>query len=366
MVCAMNLQQLKYVRAAVQNDLNLTKVAQELYTSQSGVSKQIKELEAELKFEIFVRRGKRLVGLTKAGQSAAQVIDRLLQESDNLKRLSQQFAQADSGRLVIAATHNQANYVLPSVLVRFSEQFPDVDVELRQGSPSYVVDMLVRGEADIGIATEAVDGHHELQTIPCFSWKHVVIVPPGHELLDAPNLTLAQLARYPIITYSPDVTGGSGIVETFERADLEPDIRLAAMDADVIKTYVQLGMGVGIIAQMAADNGSRNGLIPLPGSSHLFGPHSTKIAIQRGSLLRNYTYRLIELLAPHVNVAALSAGKPISPSPERILSFEERPDLQFGPRDDAVESGGWGSDRRTADFKPRVTRVMNQIEARHE
>jgi hypothetical protein len=117
---------------------------------------------------------------------------------------------------------------------------------------------------------------------------------------------------------------------------------------------------------MAADNGSRNGLIPLPGSSHLFGPHSTKIAIQRGSLLRNYTYRLIELLAPHVNVAALSAGKPISPSSERILSFEERPDLQFGPRDDAVESGGWGSDRRTADFKPRVTRVVNQIEARHE
>ncbi|MBO9669330.1 MAG: LysR family transcriptional regulator [Sphingobium sp.] len=338
----MNLQQLKYVRAAVQNDLNLTKVAQELYTSQSGVSKQIKELEAELKFEIFVRRGKRLVGLTKAGQSAAHVIDRLLQESDNLKRLSQQFAQADSGRLVIAATHNQANYVLPPVLVRFSEQFPDVDVELRQGSPSYVVDMLIRGEADIGIATEAVDGHAELQTIPCFHWKHVVIVPPGHELLHAHDLTLSQLARYPIITYSPDVTGGSGIVEAFERAELEPDIRLAAMDADVIKTYVQLGMGVGIIAQMAADNGPHNGLIPLPGSSHLFEPHSTKIALQRGTLLRNYTYRLIGMLAPHVDVAALSSGKAPSPSKasERILNFEERPDLRFGPRGEIDPAGG--------------------------
>jgi LysR family transcriptional regulator, cys regulon transcriptional activator len=361
----MNLQQLKYVRAAVQNDLNLTKVAQELYTSQSGVSKQIKELEAELKFEIFMRRGKRLVGLTKAGQSAAEVIDRLLQEADNLKRLSQQFAQADSGRLVIAATHNQANYVLPAVLVRFGEQFPDVDVELRQGSPSYVVDMLVRGEADIGIATEAVDGHPELQTIPCFSWKHVVIVPPGHELCHVVDLTLEQLARYPIITYSPDVTGGSGIVETFERAELEPDIRLAAMDADVIKTYVQLGMGVGIIAQMAADNGSRNGLVTLPGSSRLFGPHSTKIATQRGNLLRNYTYRLIEMLAPHADVGALRKGKPASPSkmPEKISSFEERPDLKFGPREEVFDD---------LDNKMPVgallarTKTVNHIEVVHD
>ena len=325
----MNLQQLKYVRAAVQNDLNLTKVANELYTSQSGVSKQIKELETELKFDIFVRRGKRLVGLTKAGESAARVIERLIQEADNLKRLSAQFAQADSGRLVLAVTHNQASYVLPPVLLRFSQQFPDVDVELRQGSPAYVVDMLVRGEADIGIATEAVDGHPGLQTIPCFSWKHVVIVPAGHELTQSDDLTLAQIARYPIITYGPDVSGGLQIVEAFEEAGLEPDIRLTAMDADVIKTYVQLGMGVGIIAEMAVENGPRGPLVSLPASSDFFRPHSTKIAIQRGNLLPHFAHRLIEMLAPHASHDSTGKNAATRP-PERLLTFDERPDLRLG------------------------------------
>lgn len=325
----MNLQQLKYVRAAVRNELNLTKVANELYTSQSGVSKQIKELEAELKFDIFVRRGKRLIGLTKAGESAARVIDRLIQEAENLKRLSEQFAQADNGRLVLAVTHNQANYVLPPVLMRFSKEFPHVEVELRQGSPAYVVDMLIRGEADIGIATEAVDGHPGLETIPCFNWKHIVVVPAGHALARRADLTIADVARYPIITYSPAVTGGSHIVESFEQAGFEPDVRLTAMDADVIKTYVELGMGVGIIAEMAVENGPRSGLVHLPASMDFFRSHSTKIAVQRGALLRRYMYRLIEMLAPHANAQALASGKSFR-MPDRILSFGERPDLQFG------------------------------------
>lgn len=203
----MNFQQLRYIRAAVQNDLNLTKVANELFTSQSGVSKQIKELEAELKIEIFVRRGKRLVGLTDAGHGAAEVIDRLLQEADNLKRLSQQYAQADTGRLTIATTHNQANYVLPQVLLRFSHDFPHVEVELRQGSPSMVVDMLLRGEADIGVATEAIDGQPGLRTFPCFTWEHVAIVPHGHPLEQLKAVSLADLADYPIVTYIPELTG---------------------------------------------------------------------------------------------------------------------------------------------------------------
>jgi DNA-binding transcriptional LysR family regulator len=328
----MNFQQLKYVRAAVQNNLNLTKVANELFTSQSGVSKQIKELEAELKFEIFVRRGKRLVALTQAGENAARVIDRLLQEADNLKRLSQQFAQADKGRLIIAVTHNQAAYVLPPVLLRFSAEFPDVEVELRQGTPSYVVEMIMRGEADIGIATEAVDGHPELNTLPCFHWRHLAIVPAGHPLTEIAEPTLVQIADYPIITYSPDVSGGAQIGQAFERAGLEPDIRLTAMDADVIKTYVRLGMGVGIIAEIAVENGPNSTLVTLPSSKQYFQPSSTKIAVQRGALLRNYAYRLIELLAPHLDADVLSGAKRSSPKhrPDDVLSFEARPDLQFG------------------------------------
>jgi LysR family cys regulon transcriptional activator len=328
----MNFQQLKYVRAAVQNDLNLTKVANELATSQSGVSKQIKELEAELKLEIFVRRGKRLVGLTPAGDSAARVIDRLLQEADNLKRLSDQFVQADKGRLIVAATHNQSSYVLPQALLAFSREFPEVHVELRQGSPAEVVALLASGEADIGVATEAVDGHPGLQTIPCFTWEHVAIVPPDHPLAALAAPTLADIAQHAIITYNPGFTGRSQINEAFAEAGLSPDIHLTATDADVIKTYVRLGMGVGIIAQMAIDNGPDAGVVTIANSNRFFKPSSTKIAIPNGALLRNYAYRMIELLAPHVDTQVLSGKRRARPNdkPPRILSFAERPDLRFG------------------------------------
>jgi DNA-binding transcriptional LysR family regulator len=325
----MNFQQLRYVRAAVQNDLNLTKVAQELFTSQSGVSKQIKELEAELKLEIFVRRGKRLVSLTEAGHSAAQVIERLLQEAENLRRLSEQFVQAEQGRLVIATTHNQANYVLPQVLVRFREEFPHVDVELRQGTPSLVVEMLLRGEADIGIATESIDGQPGLRTFPCFTWEHVAIVPHGHRLeaLDAP--TLADLAAYPIITYTPEFSGRSNVDAAFASAGLRPDIRLAAVDADVIKTYVRLGMGVGIVAEMAVVNGSADDFATIRGSSPFFSQSSTKIAVPEGALQRNYSYRLIQLLAPHLDERRLK-GLPTRTEQEGALcSFAQRPDLRI-------------------------------------
>ncbi|WP_082553726.1 LysR substrate-binding domain-containing protein [Altererythrobacter sp. Root672] len=328
----MNFQQLRYIRAAVQNDLNLTKVANELFTSQSGVSKQIKELEAELGIEIFVRRGKRLVGLTEAGHSAAQVIDRLLQESENLKRLSEQFVQADKGRLTIATTHNQANYVLPQVLVRFSREFPDVEVELRQGSPSLVVDMLLRGEADLGVATEAVDGEPGLQTFPCFTWEHVAIVPHEHPLARVKSPTLADLVRYPIVTYTPEFTGRSNIDAAFASAGLQPDFHLSAVDADVIKTYVKLGMGVGIVAQMAIENGPDDAFATVAGSNKFFKASSTKIAIPHGALLRNYTGRLIELLAPHLDARSLKDSRRLTTvhQPDILRSFVDRHDLRFG------------------------------------
>ena len=327
----MNFQQLRYVRAAVQNDLNLTRVASELFTSQSGVSKQIKELEAELKIEIFVRRGKRLVGLTEAGHGAAEVIDRLLQEADNLKRLSAQFVQADKGRLIIATTHNQANYVLPQVLVRFAREFPHVDVELRQGSPSLVVEMLLSGEADIGMATEAIDGQAGLRTFPCFSWEHVAIVPHEHPLASHEASTLADLAAYPIVTYTPEFTGRSNIDAAFEQAGLRADIRLAAVDADVIKTWVKLGMGVGIVAQMAIENAPTDDFVAVPGSNRFFTPSTTKLAIPEGALLRNYAYRLIEMLAPHLDERLVKGPhKPeLAREPEALLPFCERHDLRI-------------------------------------
>jgi len=334
---AMNFQQLRYVRSAVHNDLNLTEVANQLFTSQSGVSKQIRDLEAELGIDIFVRRGKRLVGLTKAGSHASDVIERILTETENLKRLSAQFVAEDKGRLTIAATHNQASYVLPPVLVRFSQAFPDVEVEIRQGTPRYVSDMLLRGEADLGIATEALDDVPDLLTLTCFEWDHVVVVPEGHELAALAEPTLADIAAFPLITYSRDFSGGSVVLDAFEQAGLCPDIRLTAMDADVIKTYVRLGMGVGVVAQMAMVNGKGGGLTVLPQSHRLFPHSSTKVALLKGSLLRNFAYSLIDMLAPHVPRNVLTGAKPMPALPEGLASFDKREDLHFdwrgtGPR----------------------------------
>jgi DNA-binding transcriptional LysR family regulator len=327
----MNFQQLRYIRAAVRNDLNLTKVANELFTSQSGVSKQIRELEAELRIEIFVRHGKRLVGLTEAGLTAAGVIDRLLQEAENLKRLSEQFVQADKGRLVIATTHNQANYVLPEVLVRFRAEFPDVEVELRQGNPGQVVEMLRQGEADVGMATEAIDGQQGLRTFPCFTWEHVAIVPHGHPLAALERATLADIAAHPIITYTPEFTGRSNIDAAFERAGLKPEIRLAAVDADVIKTYVQIGMGVGIVAQMAVVNGPSEAFVTVPGSSRFFPPSTTRIAVQDHAMLRNYAYRLIRMLAPHLDERVVRGERPASSEEPAPSPFSQRSDLLVRP-----------------------------------
>ncbi|MCX8476318.1 MAG: LysR substrate-binding domain-containing protein [Sphingomonas sp.] len=329
----MNFQQLKYVRAAVQNNLNLTEVANVLFTSQSGVSKQIKELEAELGFEIFVRRGKRLVGITPAGENVVRVINSLLAEADNLKRLSEQFTQEDHGRLIIATTHNQARYVIPPTLLHFTSLYPNVEIELRQGSPKYVAETLVRGEADIGVATEAVDAFPELETHPCFTWEHVAVVPPHHPLLDKADPTLADIAEYPIITYNPGFSGRSKIDAAFEAAGVAPDVRLTATDADVIKAYVELGLGVGIVAQMAMTDQPSEGLIAVPGSNGPFGISTTKVAIPRGVLLRNYAYRFVEALAPHLDSAVLSgARRGALNRPEALLPFSDWRDLHL-PRE---------------------------------
>lgn len=301
----MNFQQLRYVREAVRSDLNLTDASQTLNTSQSGVSKQIRELEIELGIEIFVRKGKRLTGLTRAGEGAVKLIERVLAEAENLKRLASEYSQEDTGRLVIATTHNQARYALCDVVVAFASEFPNVQLELRQGTPKQAAANVLKGEADIAIATEALDQLPDLLTFPCFSWRHVVVVPRDHELAKSGSPSLERVTDFPIITYSPEFSGRGQIDAAFRAQALEPDIRMTAMDADVIKLYVERGVGVGILSEMAMEDGCNEGLVVVPGSQDLFAPSTTKVAFQRGALLHAYAYRFVEMLAPHLSASDL-------------------------------------------------------------
>ena len=288
----MNLQQLRIVREAVQQNFNLTEVAAALFTSQSGVSKHIKDLEDELGVELFQRRGKRLLGLTEPGKELAVVVDRMLQDVRNIKRLAQQFSSADQGQLTIATTHTQARYALPQVVARFKAAYPRVHLVLHQGSPQEIVSLLQSGEADIGIATEALGKDDAFVTFPFYEWRHAVVVPEGHALTRQP-LTLEALAEQPLITYHEGYTGRARIDASFAAAGLAPDVVMSALDADVIKTYVQIGLGVGVIAAMAFEPGRDSGL-QLVDASHLFPPNTTRIALKRGHYLRGFAYRFLQ------------------------------------------------------------------------
>ena len=302
----MNLQQLRFVRAAVRNDLNLTVAASALFTSQSGVSKQIKDLETELGIEIFIRRGKRLTGLTAAGKDVLQMVERILTDTENLKSLSSQYYDQDAGRLVIATTHNQAMYTLPPVIQQFMQLYPRVAIELREGTPNYVARTTINGSADFAVASEMIDQFPELVTYPCFSWRHTIVVQHDHPLTKEEQPSLANVAKYPIITYSNEFTGRSSINSAFARQGLVPDIRLTAIDADVIKTYVVLGLGVGIVAEMATKALDKGPIVALDDYSQFFDPCTTKIGIRRNALLHPHSYRFIELYAPHLKEKELT------------------------------------------------------------
>jgi len=305
----MNFQQLRSVREAQRRGFNLTEVAQALHTSQPGVSRQIRELEDELGIELFVRVGKRLTGLTEPGEQVLPVIERLLQEAENLKRAADDFAQAGSGRLRIAATHSQARYALPPAVRDFRAHHPDVSLHLQQGSPQQIARLLLDGEADVGIATEALAQYPELVALPCYRWTHSVVVPPGHPLLDeAQPLTLARLAQFPIVTYEPGYTGRSHIDEAFAAAQLTPHIVLSAMDADVIKTYVELGLGVGIVAAIAFDEERDRHLRALD-ARHLFEDNMTRLAVRRGAYLRDYVYAFIQTFASPLKREVVDAAR---------------------------------------------------------
>ncbi len=308
----MNFQQLRSVREAVRCNFNLTDVANALHTSQPGVSRQIRELEEELGIELFVRAGKRLTGLTDPGAHVLPIVERLLLECGNLKKAGQEYMAQQNGLLSIAATHSQARYALPPAVQEFRAQFPNVKLHLHQGSPKQVADMLMSGEVDVGIATEALNDYPELVALPCYRWTHSVIVPPGHPLLDSP-LTLENLARFPLITYDTGFTGRTHIDQAFTQRQLAPNIVLTAMDADVIKTYVQLGMGVGIVASIAYEAERDTALRALDAGT-LFGINLTKLAVRRGSYLRSYVYAFIESFAPTLNRAIVE--KTLSDGPD--------------------------------------------------
>lgn len=312
----MNFQQLRAVREAARNGFNLTAVAGALNTSQPGVSRQIRELEDELGFEIFIRAGRRLTGLTPPGEAVLPVVERILLEAANLGRVGDEFSSRDTGRLSIAATHSQARYALPTAVRDFRRLYPKVTLELHQGSPKQVAQMLLSGEADIGVATEALALYDKLAALPCYRWTHSVIVPPEHALVTSGTpLTLEQLSRYPIITYEPGYTGRSHIDDAFGKAGLAPDVVLSAMDADVIKTYVELGMGVGIVAAIAFDP-ERDRTLRAIDARHLFEVNLTRLAIRRGAWLRDYVYAFIEGFAPTLTravVAEALATAPVDP-----------------------------------------------------
>ncbi|RUO99633.1 CysB family HTH-type transcriptional regulator [Hyphomicrobium sp.] len=303
----MNFQQLRIIRETLRRNFNLTEVANALYTSQSGVSKHIKDLEDELGVELFVRRGKRLLGLTEPGKELALIVDRILLDTANIKRLADQFAKSDRGEITIATTHTQARYALPGPISTFRKEFPNVHLVLQQGTPKEIAAMLNDGTADIGIATEALEDTPEHVSFPFYSWHHGVIVPKGHPLDDGSPLTLERVAEWPIITYHEGFTGRPHIDEAFAAANLTPDIVMVALDADVIKTYVEIGLGIGIVASMAYDPNRDTGLTLLD-TTRLFPKSTSRIALRRGRFLRGFAYRFIELCSSSLTEKVVKAG----------------------------------------------------------
>jgi LysR family cys regulon transcriptional activator len=293
----MNFQQLRSVREAARRGYNLTEVANALFTSQPGVSRQIRELEDELGVVIFERNGKRLTGLTGPGKGVLTIIERLLVEAENLQHASQEYADQDSGTLTVAVTHTQARYALPQVVQSFRAAFPNVRIALQQSAPEHIAECVLSGKADIGIATEGLSAFPDLVSFPCYRWSHVVVAPEGHPLLETTPLRIEDLAKHPLITYDVGFTGRSHIDAAFAAAGQAPDIVLTAMDSDVIKQYVSLGLGVGIVASMAFDHGRDRGLRAIE-ASHLFAPNVTRLAVRRGAYLRAYAYHFIERFAP--------------------------------------------------------------------
>lgn len=295
----MKLQQLRYIVEVSAHDLNVSATAESLYTSQPGISKQIRLLEDELGLPVFIRKGKHLTDMTAAGKVIVELAGEILEKVENIKNVAQEFKDNKSGILSIATTHTQARYALPSVVETFIKRYPGISLNMHQGTPMQISELASRGIVDIAIATEALELFENLVTLPCYQWNRCVLVKHGHPLEALEKLTLYDVAQYPLITYVFGFTGRSKLDEAFNEANLHPQVVLTAVDADVIKTYVRSGLGVGIVAKMAYDPVADKDLIALDASG-LFGKSVTHVGIRRDRFLRSYVYDFIELFAPHL------------------------------------------------------------------
>ena len=307
----MKLHQLRYLHEVVKQGLNITSAADALYTSQPGVSKQIQLIEEELGLQIFKRNGKRLTGLTIPGQQIVTLADKVMRDIENIKRVGEEFSDVETGTLTIATTHTQARYKLPAAVKAFMTSYPRVKLNIHQGNPSQVAEQVENGEADIGIATESISERESLLCLPCYHWNRCVVVPHNHPLLEDGPLTLEKLAKYPLITYDFAFTGGTLVSKTFADAGLIPNVVLTAIDADVIKTYVTLGLGVGLLANMAYD-AERDAHLAKIDVDHLFADSTTYLGVRKDAFLRGYMYGFIELIAPHFNRAAVNQALKIA------------------------------------------------------
>ena len=296
----MNLHQLRFVQEAARRGLNLTEAAKALHTSQPGVSKAIIELEEELGIDIFTRHGKRLKRITEPGQHVLDSIAVIMREVGNLKRIGEQYSAQDTGTLSIATTHTQARYVLPLPVAKLREQYPKVNISLHQGAPDQVARMVIEETAEIGIATESLANYPELVTLPCYEWQHVLVLPAAHALSKKERLTLEDIAFEPLITYHPSFTGRTRIDNAFAQRQLTPRIVLEAIDSDVIKTYVRLGLGIGIVAEMAVDGDKDPDLVTRP-LGQLLGKNVARIALKRGAYLRDFVYHFASLLSDRLD-----------------------------------------------------------------
>ncbi len=307
----MKLHQLRYLHEVVKHGLNITNAAEALYTSQPGVSKQIQLIEEELGLQIFKRNGKRLTGLTEPGRQIVNLATQVMRDIENIKRVGDEFTDVESGTFTIATTHTQARYKLPAAVKAFMARHPGVKLNIHQGNPSQVAEQVVSGEADIGIATESISSFDELLCLPCYHWNRCVVVPHDHPLVTGGPLTLEKLASFPLITYDFAFTGGTLVSKTFSDAGLTPNVVLTAIDADVIKTYVSLGLGVGLLANMAYD-AERDANLTRIDASHLFADSTTYLGLRKDAFLRGYMYSFIELIAPHFSRSAVNAAMKIS------------------------------------------------------
>ena len=318
----MKLQQLRYIWEVSRHNLNVSVTAESLYTSQPGISKQIRLLEDELGVPVFLRNGKHLTEMTSVGKVIVKMAGEILENAENIKQVAQEFRDEKKGSLSIATTHTQARYALPKVVRLFMEQYPDISLNMHQGTPMQISDLASRGIADLAIATEALEVFDNLIMLPCYQWNRCILVKQDHPLSQKENISLDDVVKYPIITYVFGFTGRSRLDEAFAKHNLHPQVALTAVDADVIKTYVRLGLGIGIVARMAYDSEVDQDLIALD-ASHLFGSSTTNIGFRRDMFLRNYMFEFMELFAPHLSREMVKDAIRLRDKREIIELFKE-------------------------------------------